>query len=119
MNTGKNKAGCLQPMVVLKRLKMEEKMSSKSKPVSPAKAASPKKAGANGAKEKKKLVWAKELTVVREFDEKSIVRPVLKEPLDKKKEKADGKKLEETKKTRVRVGTASERASKADRKSVV
>ena len=117
LNTGKNKAGCLQPMVVLKRLKMEEKMSAKSKPASPTKNGgkdgSPKKGGANGGKGKKKLVWAEELTAVREFDEKSIVRPVQKEAVDKKKEKAEGKKLEETKKTRVRVGTASERASKA------
>lgn len=114
LNTGKNKAGCLQPMVVLKRLKMEEKMSSKStKPGSPTKAVSPTKAGKAGTKEKKKLVWAEELTMVREFDEKSIVRPVEKVKADGKKEKAEGKKLEETKKTRVRVGTASERASKA------
>lgn len=114
LNTGKNKAGCLQPMVVLKRLKMEEKMSFKSaKPGSPTKAVSPTKAGKAGAKEKKKLVWAEELTMVREFDEKSIVRPVEKVKADGKKEKAEGKKLEETKKTRVRVGTASERASKA------
>ena len=114
LNTGKNKAGCLQPMVVLKRLKMEEKMGGrKESPKKKMEVGSPKKAGANGAKEKKKLVWAEELTAVREFDEKSIVRPVQKEVVDKKKEKAEGKKLEETKKTRVRVGTASERANKA------
>lgn len=112
LNTGKNKAGCLQPMVVLKRLKMEEKMSNSAKQlgIKDTLKESPKKK-ADGGKEKKKLVWAEELTAVREFDEKSIVRPV--EKPDKKKEKAAGVKLEETKKTRVRVGTASERASKA------
>ena len=94
-------------MVVLKRLKMEEKMGGK---------ASPKKmlsVGKDG-KEKKKLVWAEELTAVREFDEKSIVRPLEKpSAAEKKKEKAAGAKLEESKKRRVRIGTASERASKA------
>lgn len=116
LNTGKNKAGCLQPMVVLKRLKMEEKMSNTAKQlgVKDTLQDSPKKKAEGGGKGKKKLVWAEELTAVREFDEKSIVRPVEKATAqDKKREKAAGAKLEEAKKTRVRVGTASERASKA------
>ncbi len=119
LNTGKNKAGCLQPMVVLKRLKDQETRSNKTKKGSSSPDVQVKedehpKTGKDG-KPKKNLVWAATLTHVREFDEKDVVRPAVKEKKDIKYEKSKAKKGDEKPADgakRVRVGTASERASK-------
>ncbi|KFX87179.1 hypothetical protein V490_08473 [Pseudogymnoascus sp. VKM F-3557] len=112
VNTRKNKAGALGAGEVLAR-----KAGEKEDPVLRQRLLKEvfdeKEKKGKSEKAKKAVVWAEELTCVREFDEKKIISKSIAGPKGGKKKKAVVVEEEkEEKATRVRVGMASSRESK-------
>ncbi|KFY30011.1 hypothetical protein V493_02170 [Pseudogymnoascus sp. VKM F-4281 (FW-2241)] len=112
VNTRKNKAGALGAMELLAR-KAEEKDDPVLRQRLLKEVFDDKEKRGKGGKEKKAVVWAEELTCVREFDEKKIISKSIAGPKGAKKKKAVVvEEDKEEKATRVRVGMASSRESK-------
>ena len=112
VNTRKNKAGALGAMELLAK-KAEEKDDPVLRQRLLKEVFEEKKGKGEGKKAKKEVVWAEELTCVREFDEKKIISKSIAGPKGAKKKKTVVVEEEkEEKATRVRVGMASSRESK-------
>lgn len=93
LNTSKNKAGCIQPEVMLKRLRSKEARQAQLKELFDLS----QKEKVEG---KKEVIWAEKLVMVREFDMKdAIFEDELRAKEKEEKEKAKTKN--------VRVGTAA------------
>ncbi|OBT49323.1 hypothetical protein VE00_00354 [Pseudogymnoascus sp. WSF 3629] len=112
VNTRKNKAGALGAMELLAK-KAEEKDDPVLRQRLLKEVFDEKEKKGKGGKAKKAVVWAEELTCVREFDEKKIISKSIAGPKGAKKKKtvvAEEDKEKEA--TKVRVGMASSRESK-------
>lgn len=110
VNTRKNKAGALGAMELLAK-KAEEKDDPVLRQRLLKEVFDEKEKKGKGGKVKKGVVWAEELTCVREFDEKKIISKSIAGPKGKKKTVVVEEDKEE-KATKVRVGMASSRESK-------
>ncbi|KFY65046.1 hypothetical protein V496_02863 [Pseudogymnoascus sp. VKM F-4515 (FW-2607)] len=110
VNTRKNKAGALGAMELLAK-KAEEKDDPVLRQRLLKEVFHEKEKKGKGGKVKKGVVWAEELTCVREFDEKKIISKSIAGPKGKKKTVVVEEDKEE-KATKVRVGMASSRESK-------
>lgn len=111
VNTRKNKAGALGAMELLAK-KAEEKDDPVLRQRLLKEVFDEKEKKGKGGKVKKGVVWAEELTCVREFDEKKIISKSIAGPKGKKKKTVVVEEDKEEKATRVRVGMASSRESK-------
>ncbi|OBT73723.1 hypothetical protein VF21_07187 [Pseudogymnoascus sp. 05NY08] len=112
VNTRKNKAGALGAMELLAK-KAEEKDDPVLRQRLLKEVFDDKEKKGKGGKAKKGVVWAEELTCVREFDEKKIISKSIAGPKGAKKKKTVVvEEDKEEKATKVRVGMASSRESK-------
>lgn len=112
VNTRKNKAGALGAMELLAK-KAEEKDDPVLRQRLLKEVFDDKEKKGKGGKPKKAVVWAEELTCVREFDEKKIISKSIAGPKGvKKKKTVVVEEDKEEKATKVRVGMASSRESK-------
>ncbi|KAL5353483.1 hypothetical protein ACLOAV_001520 [Pseudogymnoascus australis] len=111
VNTRKNKAGALGAMELLAK-KAEEKDDPVLRQRLLKEVFDEKEKKGKGGKVKKGVVWAEELTCVREFDEKKIISKSIAGPKGKKTKTVVVEEDKEEKATRVRVGMASSRESK-------
>lgn len=112
VNTRKNKAGALGAMELLAK-KAEEKDDPVLRQRLLKEVFDEKEKKGRAGKGKKAVVWAEELTCVREFDEKKIISKSIAGPKGAKKKKAVvAEEDKDEKATRVRVGMASSRESK-------
>ncbi|OBT88772.1 hypothetical protein VE02_02391 [Pseudogymnoascus sp. 03VT05] len=112
VNTRKNKAGALGAMELLAK-KAEEKDDPVLRQRLLKEVFDEKEKKGKGGKAKKGVVWAEELTCVREFDEKKIISKSIAGPKGAKKKKTVVvEEDKEEKATKVRVGMASSRESK-------
>ena len=111
VNTRKNKAGALGAMELLAK-KAEEKDDPVLRQRLLKEVFDEKEKKGKGGKAKKAVVWAEELTCVREFDEKKIISKSIAGPKGAKKKKAVVAEEDKEEATKVRVGMASSRESK-------
>ncbi|OBT99167.1 hypothetical protein VE01_02550 [Pseudogymnoascus verrucosus] len=112
VNTRKNKAGALGAMELLAK-KAEEKDDPVLRQRLLKEVFDDKEKKGKGGKPKKAVVWAEELTCVREFDEKKIISKSIAGPKGATKKKTVVvEEDKEEKATKVRVGMASSRESK-------
>ncbi|OBT64493.1 hypothetical protein VE03_05387 [Pseudogymnoascus sp. 23342-1-I1] len=111
VNTRKNKAGALGAMELLAK-KAEEKDDPVLRQRLLKEVFDEKEKKGKAGKVKKGVIWAEELTCVREFDEKKIISKSIAGPKGKKKKTVVVEEDKEEKATKVRVGMASSRESK-------
>ncbi|ELR05095.1 hypothetical protein VC83_00181 [Pseudogymnoascus destructans] len=112
VNTRKNKAGALGAMELLAK-KAEEKDDPVLRQRLLKEMFDEKEKKGKGGKAKKGVVWAEELTCVREFDEKKIISKGIAGPKGANKKKTVVvEEDKEEKATKVRVGMASSRETK-------